>query len=138
MTDINNIIKKLEMIPHPEGGHYSETFRDKNEYFSHIFYLLKKGEKSHWHKLKKNENLNFYDGDPLKILLTKDEVNISEIILGRNLDDNQNYNFTVKADTWFSMCPLGEWSLIGCIVAPAFNFEDFQLAPQNWNPGKKI
>ena len=136
MTESYNIIKKLGMVPHPEGGHFIETYRDKNNYFSHIYYLLNKGERSHWHKLKKNENLHFYDGEPLRVLFTNDKINISEIILGKDLQKNQYYNYTIEAETWFSMYTIGEWSLIGCVVAPAFNYPDFELAPPNWEPGK--
>ena len=80
MTKCNELIKKLSLVPHPEGGHFVETYKDANNYFSHIYYLLKKGEKSHWHKLIKNENLHFYDGDPLKVFLTNDKINVSEIV----------------------------------------------------------
>ena len=98
--------------------------------------MLKKGQTSHWHKLKKNEYLHFYDGYPLKILLSSDELNTNEIILGRNLNQNEKLNFTVKANTWFSMFSLGDWSLIGCIVVPAFDYSDFELAASNWKPEK--
>ena len=75
MDNSDEIIKKLQMIPHPEGGHYKESYR--NHYVSLIYYLLKKGEKSHWHKLKKNEILHFYDGDPLIVSMSNNEINIS-------------------------------------------------------------
>ena len=136
MNKCDQLIDKLNLIPHPEGGHFAETYRDTDGLLSHIYYLLIKGEKSHWHKLTKNENLHFYDGDPLKVFLSNDKINISEIILGKDLQKNQHYNFTIKSETWFSMCTTGEWSLIGCVVAPAFSYEDFELAPPSWKPGK--
>ena len=137
MNKYNELINKFNMLPHPEGGYFVETYRDSNGNMSHIYYLLKKGEISHWHKLSKNENLHFYDGDPIKIFLSDDKINLSEIILGKNFSKNQQYNFTVKAGTWFGMESLGDWSLIGCIVAPAFEYKDLELAPPNWNPEKK-
>ena len=137
MNKYNELINKFNMLPHPEGGYFVETYRDSNGNMSHIYYLLKKGEISHWHKLSKNENLHFYDGDPIKIFLSDDKINLSEIILGKNFSKNQQYNFTVKAGTWFSMESLGDWSLIGCIVAPAFEYKDLELAPPNWHPEKK-
>ena len=137
MKTSNEIIKKLNLIPHPEGGYFAETFRDQLGSVSHIYYLLKKGEISRWHKLKKNEILNFYDGDPIKIYLSKNAVDTSEVILGKDINVGNKYQYTVKAETWFSMCSLGEWSLIGCIVVPAFDYNDFELAPTNWKPGKK-
>ena len=137
MNKYDILIKKLNLIPHPEGGHFSETFRDSSGNLSHIYYLLKKGEVSHWHKLTKNENLHFYDGYPLKILLSEDKINTYPIILGNNINKGERYNYIVKAETWFSMIPLGGWSLIGCNVAPALEYVDFELAPPYWKPGNK-
>ena len=136
MQKCEQLIDKLKLIPHPEGGHFVETFRDNKDQISHIFYLLKNGEKSHWHKINKNELLIFYDGDPLQILLSKDKIHTKKIILGKDLDSGQKYHFIVKEETWFSMIPLDKWSLIGCIVVPAFNYHDLELAPPNWSPGK--
>ena len=136
MKKSNELINKLNLIPHLEGGYFAETYRDEKGHISQIYYLLKKGQRSHWHKLNKNENLNFYDGSPLKIFLSYDAINISEIILGKDLYGGEQYSFTVKANTWFSMCSLGKWSLIGCTVAPAFDYKDLELAPPNWYPGK--
>ena len=137
MNEPEKLIKKFKLIPHPEGGYFAETLRDKNGLISHIYYLLKRKEKSHWHKLSKNEILHFYDGDPLQILLSKDKVNTFEVTLGRNIQKGQKYYYEVRAETWFSMYSLGEWSLIGCIVAPAFEYTDFELAPPNWEPRNK-
>ena len=134
MNNSDKIIKKLQMIPHPEGGHFKESYRDKN--ISLIYYLLKKNEKSHWHRLKKNEILHFYDGDPLIVYLSKDGINIKQKILNNNKD--QLSHLVVKSGTWFSMETKGKFSLIGCTVAPAFDYADLELAPQNWKPEKKI
>ena len=120
------------MTPHPEGGHFKESYRDNN--ISLIYYLLKKNEKSHWHRLKKNEILHFYDGDPLIVYLSKNGITIQEIILENN--KNKLSHFVIKSGTWFSMKSKGEYSLIGCTVAPPFNYDDFELAPKEWEPGK--
>ena len=133
MNNSDEIIQKLEMIPHPEGGYFKESYRDKN--VSLIYYLLKKNEKSHWHRLTKNEILHFYDGDPLKLLISKDGKNIEEIILNNKINNDQIFHYIVKARTWFSMESQGEYSLIGCTVAPPFDYDDFELAPKNWKPG---
>ena len=133
MSNSDEIIKKLDMVPHPEGGHFKELYRDKN--ISLIYYLLKKNEKSHWHRLKKNEILHFYDGDPLIVYLSKDGINTKQKILNNNLD--QLSHLVIKNGTWFSMETKGEFSLIGCTVAPAFDYADFEIAPQNWEPEKK-
>ena len=134
MNDTDEIIKKLQMIPHPEGGHFKESYRDNN--VSLIYYLLKKDEKSHWHRLKNNEILHFYNGDPLKLLISRDGKNIEEIILNNKINNDQIFHYIVKAGTWFSMGSQGEYSLIGCTVAPPFDYDDFELAPKNWEPGR--
>ena len=136
MNKCDKLIDKLKLIPHPEGGHFAETLRDTKGRISHIYYLLKKGETSHWHKINKNEILLFYDGDPLQVLLSKDKIHTQEITIGKDLEKGRQYHYVVEAETWFSMASLGQWSLIGCIVAPAFDYNDFELAPPNWIPGK--
>ena len=134
MSDSDKIIEKLKMIPHPEGGYFKESYRNEN--VSLIYYLLKKNEKSHWHRLTKNEILHFYNGDPLKLLISKDGKNIEKIILNNKINNDQIFHYIVKAGTWFSMESQGEYSLIGCTVAPSFDYDDFELAPKNWKPGK--
>ena len=128
--EADNLIKKLNMISHPEGGHYVENFRNAN--VSQIYYLLKKNEKSHWHRLTKNEILHFYSGDPLEVFTSSDGVNYEVFSLG----SDHNYIYTVTANTWFAMRSSGSFSLIGCTVAPAFEFNDFELAPATWRPEK--
>ena len=122
----------MNLRPHPEGGHFAESFRDNKGNVSLIYYLLKKNEVSHWHKLTKNEILHFYDGDPIKIYMSKDKKEVSIAILGRNLKNGESLHYVVKSETWFGMKSTGSWSLIGCTVSPAFNYEDFELAPKNW------
>ena len=126
--EADNLIKKLNMISHPEGGHYVENFRNKN--VSQIYYLLEKNEKSHWHRLTKNEILHFYSGDPLEVFTSNDGVNYEVFSLG----SDHHYIYTVTANTWFAMRSSGAFSLIGCTVAPAFDFNDFELAPATWRP----
>ena len=131
MSDPEKLIQKLKMTPHPEGGFFAESFRDKDNKISLIYYLLKKKQKSHWHRLKKNEILHFYDGDPLIVYLSKDEMNFKSIELHHN---NYSSHYVVKSGTWFSMITKGEYSLIGCAVSPPFDYNDFELAPKNWKP----
>ena len=128
MENADNLIKKLSMISHPEGGHYVENFKDKD--VSQIYYLLKKNEKSHWHRITKNEILHFYSGDPLEVYTSKNGISYDLILLGTN----NNYIFTVTSNTWFAMRSSGDFSLIGCTVAPPFEFNDFELAPATWKP----
>ena len=118
------------MISHPEGGQYVENF--KNDNVSQIYYLLKRNEKSHWHRLTKNEILHFYSGDPLEVFTSSYGIDYDLFSLG----SDDNYIYTVKANTWFAMRSAGSYSLIGCTVAPAFDFNDFELAPATWRPEK--
>ena len=100
-----------------------------------IYYLLKRDQTSHWHKLTKNEILHFYSGDTLSVFISEDGKNSTTKILGHNIDKNQNSHLIIKAGTWFSMKSNGIFSLIGCTVAPAFDYKDFELAPPKWSPG---
>ena len=134
MTNPDDLIKKLKLEPHPEGGYFAESFRDEKGNVSLIYYLLKKRDVSHWHKLTKNEILHFYDGDPLLVYLSKNGITVEEIILGNNED--KSTHFIIKSGTWFSMKTKGNYSLIGCTVAPPFDYGDLELAPKEWEPGK--
>ena len=135
MNNPEELIKELKMIPHPEGGYFSESFRDKDNNVSLIYYLLKKGQHSHWHRLKKNEILHFYKGDPLLVNISKDGKTTYTQILGYNTENKESMHIVIEANSWFSMTSKGEYSLIGCTVAPGFNYSDFELAPKNWEPG---
>ena len=130
MTDIEVLIKNLKMVAHPEGGHFSESFRDESNNVSLIYYMLQKNEWSHWHRLTKNEILHFYKGDPLTIYISKDGIDFTTVTIG----ENNNFHFIVKADNWFAMKSKGRYSLIGCTVAPGFDYKDFELAPTDWKP----
>ena len=92
--------------------------------------MLKKNEWSHWHRLTKNETLHFYKGDPLKIFISNDGINYTSVTIGK--DDN--FHYSVMANNWFAMKSTGEYSLIGCTVAPGFDYKDFELAPADWKP----
>ena len=118
------------MIPHPEGGHYVEVFKNKD--VSHIYFLLEQHEHSHWHRITKNETVHFYSGDPLEIYTSKD----GEEFETNQIGSNNNFIYSIEKNTWFAMKPKGKYSLIGCTVAPAFEFEDLELAPKDWKPSK--
>lgn len=138
------IIKKLELQPHPEGGWYVETYRQKPEDGSRgastcIYYLLEKGQSSHWHKvIDADEVWHWYAGDPLLLSLSEDGRNQTDITLGPNVLKDQVPQAVVPADQWQAARPMGDWVLVGCTVAPAFDFNKFVMAPENWAPGKDI
>jgi len=135
MNNPENLIKKLNLKPHPEGGHFAESFRDNKGNVSLIYYFLKKNEVSHWHKLTKNEILHFYAGSSLTVYHSNGK-KIHKVILGNQLNKKEKFHYVIKKQTWFSMKTNGKWSLIGCTVAPAFNYKDFKLAKPSWSPKK--
>ena len=130
MDTVKSIIEYHKMIPHPEGGHYVEIFKNKD--VSHIYFLLEGHEHSHWHRITKNETVHFYSGDPLEIYTSKDGEEFDTNQIGSNND----FIYSIEKNTWFAMKPKGKYSLIGCTVAPAFEFEDLELAPKDWKPSK--
>ena len=130
MSIIKSLIEYHKMIPHPEGGHYVEVFKNKD--VSHIYFLLEGHEHSHWHRITKNETVHFYSGDPLEIYTSEDGVDFETNQIG----SNNNFIYSIEKNTWFAMKPKGKYSLIGCTVAPAFEFEDLELAPKDWKPSK--
>ena len=130
METVKSLIEYHKMIPHPEGGHYVEVFKNKD--VSHIYFLLEGHEHSHWHRITKNETVHFYSGDPLEIYTSKD----GEEFETNQIGSNNNFIYSIEKNTWFAMKPKGKFSLIGCTVAPAFEFEDLELAPKDWKPSK--
>ena len=130
METVKSLIEYHKMIPHPEGGHYVEVFKNKD--VSHIYFLLEGHEHSHWHRITKNETVHFYSGDPLEIYTSKD----GEEFETNQIGSNNNFIYSIEKNTWFAMKPKGKYSLIGCTVAPAFEFEDLELAPKEWKPSK--
>ena len=130
MDTVKSLIEYHKMIPHPEGGHYVEVFKNKD--VSHIYFLLEGHEHSHWHRITKNETVHFYNGDPLEIYTSKD----GEEFETNQIGSNKNFIYSIEKNTWFAMKSKGKFSLIGCTVAPAFEFEDLELAPKDWKPSK--
>ena len=130
MSIVKLLIEYHKMIPHPEGGHYVEVFKNKD--VSHIYFLLEGHEHSLWHRITKNETVHFYSGDPLEIYTSKD----GEEFETNQIGSNNNFIYSIEKNTWFAMKPKGKYSLIGCTVAPAFEFEDLELAPKDWKPSK--
>ena len=134
------IIAALNLQPHPEGGWFCETYRHVPPQggrgaVTAIYYLLQAGEKSHWHKVDADEIWHFYAGEPLELSLSKDGRLTECRVLGRGLAVGRSPQIVVPAGVWQSARPLGAFSLVGCTVAPAFEFSGFELAPKNWRPG---
>lgn len=138
------IIEKLGMKPHPEGGYYAETFRDPSSdgqtgraASTAIYYLLREGEFSHWHKVDAAEIWHFYAGDPLELKISSEDGPVRSHILGADLENGERPQIAVQKEEWQSAHPLGKWTLVGCTVAPGFEFAGFELAAEGWSPGQK-
>jgi predicted cupin superfamily sugar epimerase len=138
-----DIIRELGLRPHPEGGHFRETFRDPAAVASDgeergastaIYYLLKTGEVSHWHRVDAAEVWHWYAGAPLVLTLSVDGQQSASHTLGTDLLMGQRPQLVVPAQAWQTARSLGVWSLVGCTVAPAFRFEGYEMAPPDWRP----
>lgn len=134
------IIETLGMKPHPEGGHYVETFRDMPPSGGRgtktaIYFLLQAGERSHWHAVDAVESWHWHAGSPLELAISEDAETVQRHLLGTDLAAGQHPQATVPANAWQSARSLGAWTLVGCTVAPAFEFAGFTLAPEGWEPG---
>jgi predicted cupin superfamily sugar epimerase len=131
-----DLIERLSLAPHPEGGHFRETWRDQpslTESRGHgtaIYYLLRQGERSHWHRVDATEIWHFYMGDPLELSIEGAE----PAVLGPHIDAEQRPQLIVPAGAWQSARTLGAFTLVGCTVSPAFDFDGFELAPPGWEP----
>lgn len=122
MSQIEELIKTHQLLPHPEGGYYKETYR--SEFSTGIFYLLTKGQKSSFHRIKSDEMWHFYGGDSLSVVEITNEGTLKET----RLDKNQ-VQYVVPAGVWFgAYLPEGsEFAFVGCTVAPAFHFADLEM-----------
>jgi predicted cupin superfamily sugar epimerase len=135
------IIDMLGLRPHPEGGHFTETFRDApgsdgRAASTAIYFLLARGERSHWHRVDASEAWHFYAGDPLTLEIAEiDSVRPREVVLGNDLEAGARPQFVVPAGHWQAAQTQGAWSLVGCTVAPGFEFSGFELAAPGWKPG---
>jgi predicted cupin superfamily sugar epimerase len=135
-----DIIRRLGLTPHPEGGHYRETWRapappGQRSSGTAIYYLLSAGERSHWHKVDAAEIWHWYAGAPLELSLSPDAREVTARQLGNQLENGQSPQIIVPAGCWQSAASLGQWSLVGCTVSPGFEFGGFTMAPTGWQPG---
>ena len=134
------IIRLLDLAPHPEGGHFRETFRDAagadgRAASTLIYFLLRAGERSHWHKVDATEIWHWYAGAPLALAIAPDVKGpVSTLTLGTDLGAGERPQGVVPRDHWQAAESLGEWTLVGCTVAPGFDFSGFTLAPAGWSP----
>ena len=133
------IIETLNMQRHPEGGWYIQTFKDtaggSRGHSTAIYYLLERGERSHWHRVRDAvEVWHFYAGAPLALSIAEDGKPATTIKLGSNILIGELPQAVVPANGWQSATSLGAWTLVGCTVSPGFDFSAFEMAPPGWQP----
>ena len=136
-----DVIRRLDLKPHPEGGHFREAFRDVRTVegiraaSTAIYFLLARGERSHWHRIDAAEVWHFYAGAPLMLeVAAYGDGPAERITLGPGLDRGEQPQAVVPAQAWQAAESLGDWTLVGCTVAPGFDFQKFELAPKDWSP----
>lgn len=145
MPLIQQLIQQFGLEPHPEGGWYKQTYKSNEtikasalpERFggdrpisTAIYFLLEKGNFSAFHQIKSDECWHFYSGDPLLVYVIKQNGQLETITLGKDFEQGQQFQFVVPANCWFASRPApgSEYCLVGCTVAPGFDFADFELA----------
>jgi predicted cupin superfamily sugar epimerase len=136
------VIRLLGLAPHPEGGHFRETFRDarlidgKRAASTAIYFLLARGERSHWHRVDAVEIWHYHAGAPLRLETAASSTGpVARVTLGPDLAAGMRPQVVVPAHCWQAAESLGDWTLVGCTVAPGFEFAGFELAPPGWAPG---
>jgi predicted cupin superfamily sugar epimerase len=133
------VIQLLDLKPHPEGGHFRQTFRDPRTVdggraaSTAIYFLLARGERSHWHKVDATEVWLYHAGAPL-VLEVAGDAEVERVMLGPDLLAGERPQAIVPVHVWQAAVSLGEWTLVSCTVAPGFEYEGFELAPEGWAP----
>jgi uncharacterized protein len=139
------VVARLALVPHPEGGWYRETWRHEpppgggRPAGTAIYYLLAAGQRSHWHRVDATEIWHHYAGAPLRLSIQSGESQSGEspvttVLLGPDLAAGQVPQAIVPESAWQAAEPTGAWTLVGCTVSPGFDFAGFELAPPGWSP----
>ena len=148
MNEISEITKQLNLAPHPEGGFYKETYRSEGSidtnnlgkayngtrnFATAIYFLLTSASFSAFHRIKQDETWHFYKGKPLKLYTISPAGILSEILIGNNITQGEVPQYTVPGGHWFAseVAAANDYSLVGCTVAPGFDFNDFELAKRS-------
>ena len=135
-----DIIRMLALKPHPEGGHFRETFRDPKQIAAGrsvstaIYFLLARGERAHWHRIDAVEIWHWYAGAPLQLEIAAAPGRVERVTLGGDIAAGLRPQAVVPPQVWQAAQTLGDWTLLGCTVAPRFDFAKHEVAPQEWSP----
>ena len=138
MLTASDIIARLELRPHPEGGHYRETFRDSctdtqgRARSTAIYFLLARGERSLWHRIDAVEVWHYYAGSSLILQIANEGCARHAVRLGPDLAAGERPQAIVPAQAWQAAKSTGDWTLVGCTVSPGFEFAGFELAEPYW------
>ena len=136
-----DVIRLLDLKPHPEGGHFRETFRDAavdaegRSASTAIYFLLAKDERSHWHRIDATEVWHYYAGAPLVLEMAEEKGPVRRMKLGPDIAMGERPQGIVPARHWQAAESLGDWTLVGCTVGPGFDFAKFEMAANGWAPG---
>lgn len=148
MKSVKELVEILDLQPHPEGGYFKEVYRSKDEikleglpnrypsarcFGTSIYYLLEGEQFSAFHKIQSDETWHFYLGSSLVLHLINEKGEYSKIILGQNLEEGEQFQFTIPFNTWFAaeVKDKNSFSLVGCTVSPGFEFEDFEMGERS-------
>ena len=150
MLTAAEIIRLLDLKPHPEGGHYRQTFRDSLTYPApqagqgrvgaaraprpRSIFCWRAASDSHWHRVDAVEIWHWHAGAPLELEIAAASGPRERIMLGNDLAAGERPQGIVPAHAWQAARSLGDWTLVGCTVAPGFEFATFELAPPDWEP----
>jgi predicted cupin superfamily sugar epimerase len=132
VPEADALIARLKLQPHPEGGYFRETFRDSNPGRANstaIYFLLKADEVSRWHRVDAAEAWHYYRGAPLELTIEK-----SVQVLGPQIEQGQAPQIVVPKGAWQMARSLGAYTLVGCTVAPGFEFAGFEMAEDGFTP----
>jgi uncharacterized protein len=137
--EVADLVARLGMRPHPEGGWYAETWRHQaapgeRPAGTAIYYLLAAGQRSHWHRVDATEIWHHYAGAPLRLAVQAGDDPTATIVLGPDVAAGQVPQGIVPAGAWQAADPTGAWALVGCTVTPGFTFAGFEMAPPGWSP----
>lgn len=140
---VSELISKFNLLPHPEGGYFAETYRSPNQFDNNqngdfpskrnwstaIYFLLVKDSFSAFHKIKSDEVWHFYFGSPIEVIVITPTGELKKTVLGTNFNQGEVFQYTVSVGNWFGsrVKQPGEFGFVGCTVAPGFSFEDFEM-----------